>query len=721
MSVIQKIRDKYARWAVIAIAVSLLGFILMDAFAGRTGLFSNRQSNTLGKVNGTTIDATEFSRKVQQEEAMESRQGYEVNDERRQQINEQFWQQQTDDLIMKDQYEELGLTVGDKELKDILYGSNPPDFIKQPFTDPKTGVFDAVRAQQEVNRIMKSGSADQKQQITEYFNSLKSQRLMSKYMGLLANTIYFPKWLLEKRNVDNSLLGKISYVSVPYATVSDSTVKVTDSEIEDYIKDHKKDFEQKEETRSINYVTFSAAPSSADSAAVKDQVAKMKPAFDSAKDAIAFVNQQNSDIPPYDGYLAKSAIQVPAKDSILALPKGGVFGPYLDANTYVLAKMIDSKVMPDSAKAKHILIQTNNPQTGQVLLDDSTAKARIDSIKNAIDHGANFDSLAKKYSDDKSSAEKGGLLSSQNTDYFAQGQMVKAFNDFVFNGKVGQRDTVKTEFGYHLIQILDLKNVEPHYKIAYLGKKIVASPETVNEANNQANMFAGDSRDQKAFNENFDKNLKPKGINKLIANDIRPMDYNINGMSGARSFVKAIFAADKGDVIGPEQVGDNYVVAVVTEVNEPGLQSVNKVRPIVEPILRNKKKSEQIIKNIGQVSSLEQVAAKENQQVQAADSLRFSGGNSVLGYEPKILGAVFNPANKGKITPALAGTQGVYVVRVDNVTTTPVETASIEDQRKMMEMQMRQSLIQQISQGYNPIIEPLRKAANIKDNRAKFF
>src|SRR5437764_3128361 len=143
MSVIQNIRDKYARWAVIAIAVSLLGFILMDAFAGRTGLFSNRQTNTLGKVNGNTIDATEFSKKVQKEEAMESKQGYDVNDERRQQINEQFWQQETDNIIMKDQYEDLGLTVGDKELKDVLYGNNPPDFIKQPFTDPKTGIFDA--------------------------------------------------------------------------------------------------------------------------------------------------------------------------------------------------------------------------------------------------------------------------------------------------------------------------------------------------------------------------------------------------------------------------------------------------------------------------------------------------------------------------------------------------------------------------------------------------
>ncbi|GAC1416446.1 MAG: SurA N-terminal domain-containing protein [Flavisolibacter sp.] len=717
MSVIQQIRDKYARWAVIAIALSLVGFLLMDAFAGRTGLFSNRQSNTLGSIDGKNIEAPVFGRKLKDQEDYQQKQGAEISEEQRQQMVNSLWEQEVSDIVMSKQYNELGLLVGDKELKDILYGANPPEDLKKGFTDPKTGIFNAIAAQQRLNAVLKTGTPDEKSQLLKYQEALKSQRLMGKYMALLANTIYFPKWFLEKRNADNSYLATTSYLNQPYTSIADSTVKISDAEIESYEKEHKKDFEQKEETRAISYVSFSAAPNSADSAFVKSQMEKLKESFRVAQDPGGFIAQQGSAIAYFDGYKGKSIIQIPAKDSILLLAKGAVYGPYLDQNNYVLARMIDYKNLPDSAKARHILIQTNNPQTGQTLLDDSSAEKKIDSIKIAIDKGARFDSLAKMFSDDKGSGEKGGLLATPQTEYFPQGQMVKAFNDFVFNGKPGERKIVKTEFGYHLVEILDQKNIEPSYKIAYLAKAISASNETDNSANNQASLFGGDSRNLKAFNENYEKNLKSKGINKFVAPDIKPMDYNVSGLQGsARRLVKTIFEAAKGDVIGPERVGDNYIVAIVTEVNEPGLQGAGKARPMIEPVLRNKKKAEKIIKNIGSVNTLEAIASKIGQKIQKQDSLRFNGGNNALGYEPKVLGAIFNPANKGKtVGEPIAGTQGVYIIRVDQVITTPVVAAGLDQQAKMMEMQARQTM------QYRSPIEALRKTADVKDNRAKFY
>ncbi|HEU0065435.1 MAG TPA: SurA N-terminal domain-containing protein, partial [Flavisolibacter sp.] len=305
MSVIQKIRDKYARWAVIAIAVSLIGFLLMDAFAGRTGLFSNKQTSTIGKVNGNTIEAQDFMMKVQNEEQAEAKQG-EVTDERRQQIISGLWDQEVNNIIMNREYQKLGLSVGDKELKDILYGSNPPEDLKQRFTDPKTGVFNAVAAQQFVSSIKKSGSQDAKTQLAQYEESLKTQKLIGKYMSLLTNTIYFPKWFIEKRNADNSLLAKAAYVSIPYATIADSTVKVSDNEIEDYIKEHKKDFEQKEETRTFDYIVFNAAPSASDSQAVRTSLLDIKGQFAAAADPKIFLSQQGSNIDYFDGYVGKS-------------------------------------------------------------------------------------------------------------------------------------------------------------------------------------------------------------------------------------------------------------------------------------------------------------------------------------------------------------------------------------------------------------------------------
>lgn len=714
MSVIQSIRDKYARWAVVAIALSLLGFIMMDAFASRTSLFGGN-STTLGSINGKKIEVQDFEQKVKAQEDYMQRQGY-AGGETRYQAIENVWNQEVEQTLLEEQFEKLGMTVGKKELNDILFGANPPADIKQGFTDPNTGAFNLQAAQQYFNNLRKSGTPEQKAQMNQYLANLELQRLAEKYTSLLGNSNYYPKWLIEKQNIDNSLIGKISYVVAPYTSISDSAVKLTDSEIKDYISDHKNDFKQEEETRSISYVSFNAAPSAADSAAIKKQVEDLKSEFATTNDVAAFLARNGSTIQFYDGYLGQSQIQVPAKDSIFALQKGAVYGPYIDGGSYVLAKLIDTKVLPDSAKARHILIQTNNPQTGPTLAD-SIAKKRIDSIEAAINAGASFDSLAVKYSDDKGSAVKGGLLTMGNSDYFPQGQMVKAFNDFVFEGKVGERKVVKTEYGYHLIEILDQKGQQPHYKVAYLAKSIVPSTETDNNAQNAASLFAGDSRDAKSFNENIDKNLRAKGINKLVATDIRPNDYNVNGLGTSRQFVKAVFDADKGDVLQPERVGDAYIVALVTEINEPGLMSVSKARSIVEPILRNQKKAAQIKQKIGKVTTLEAAATTLGQQVQIADSLRFSGrSNAALGFEGRVLGATFNPANKGKVVPEpLEGQAGVYVVRVDNVGSTPVEAAGIEEQRKMMEMQARQMM------AYRSPTLALRKAAKIKDNRAKFY
>jgi peptidyl-prolyl cis-trans isomerase D len=486
------------------------------------------------------------------------------------------------------------------------------------------------------------------------------------------------------------------------------------------MKKNEDDYKKEKETRSIEYVLFSAAPSATDSAATKKEVENLKPQFAAAPDAAAFINQQNSSLPFDNIFYPKSTIQVPAKDSIFSTPVGGVYGPYLDVNNYVLAKVVDVKNLPDSVKSRHILIGTVNPQTGQMVLADSLAKKRADSIAAAVAAGANFDSLVVKFSTDDGSKANGGVYTVSSKDI--QGQFVKEFGNFIlFEGQPGSKKVVKTQFGYHYIEVLNHMNVEPHYKVAYLAKPIQTSPETDNQANNAASMFAGDSRDYKSFTANFEKTLKPKGYVKQLAPDIDEMQFNLPGINGTvRPFIKTVFEADKGDVIGPESLQDNYVVAVVTDVTEPGLPSVASVRAMIEPLLRNEKKAEMITKNIGQVSSLEAVATKMNQTVQTADSLRLGGGN--MGYEPKVLGALFNPASKGKlVTQPIAGLSGVYVIKVEDQSTTPVETANVEDQRQQMETQLRSQLRQQMQYGGNPVLEPLKQKATIKDNRAEFY
>jgi peptidyl-prolyl cis-trans isomerase D len=715
MSVIQKIREKYAKFSVIAIAFALLGFILMDAFTGKSNLFGGN-STTLGKVNGKTIDYLEFEKKVQAQEEMQLQQqpNNRPDEASRQQLIQNAWDQEVNQTIMSEEFDKLGFTIGKKELNDILFGKNPPQDLKQRFTDPATGMYNAAQAQQLINQIKRSKNDKEISQLNLYLASLEVNRMMEKYNSLLVNSINFPKWLLEKQNIDNSQIAKVSFVAAPYTMIPDSTIKITDEEIKDYISKHKKEFDQKE-TRSISYIIFSAAPTTKDTNEVKEKLLLLKPEFDSTKEYETFLKREGSRIPFYPSYISKKKIENVQKDSLLKTPVGGFYGPYVDGGNYVLAKMVDIKQWPDTVKVRHILIATQQQnEAGQLfrIKEDSTAKRLADSLANAIKLGSNFDSLVVKFSDDQASKNKGGIYDSVST-----AEMVPPFNDFIFGKKTGDIGVVHTDFGYHYIEILKQKGSDPAYKIAYLAKPIIASDETDKNASNEASLFSGDSRDLKSFDANYEK-LKSKGYNKLIATNILPNDYQVQGIGVNRQFVKAIYKADNGEVLQPYRIGDNYVVAAITEVSKEGTASAATTRPTIEPILRNKKKAERIKTMIGKITTPEAASSAIKQPIQTADSIRFTGGsNPVLGYEQKVIGATFNPNNKGKVVPeSIDGTSGVYVIRVDNISAIPVEAANIEEQRKTLVMQTRQMMMYRS----NPT-EVLKKSAKVKDYRAKFY
>ena len=708
MSVIQKIRDKYARVAVIAIGVALLGFILMDALGNRGGMGDG--DKTLGEINGKEIDAEVFGRRVTE---IEKQQGPNSQVTAQQIVNE-LWQQELTNTIMGQQYEELGITVTAKELDQLLYSANPSPVLRQAFGNPEN--LDPTMVRQRFTEIKKSGTAQDRAQLDQLIEAVQQQALSNKYNALLTNSVYIPKWFLDKRNVDNSQMAKAAYVAVPYTSIADSTVKVTDDEINAYVKAHKKDYELKEETRSVSYVLFSAAPSSADSAAVRNTMLAVKDSFTATTNVKDFLITNRSLIPYNEAWVAQKDVQqLQNADSIFKAPVGVAIGPFVEPGLggFLMTKILDKKTQPDTAKVRHILIGTStpDPQTGQPIpIRDSVSAKRIaDSVQNALASGSNFDTLVAKISDDQGKAMNKGTYDSITRN----SQFVPEFKDFALNKPVGTRDIVKTQFGYHIMEVLSQRGSSEVVKLAAFALPIDASTETQSQANNDASMFAGNAKDEKSFNDYFEKNLKPKGLNKLSAPNLRPMDYTVQGINGsARPFIKDIFDADNGDVLDPKSIGSNYVVAVITDVSKPGLPSAASVRQMVEPVLLNKKKADKIKQQMGTIADLNTVATKFNQQVQVADSVRFAGGGA-LGYETKVLGALFNPANKGKVCPeGISGQMGVYAIRVENTFTGAVENANIEMQRKMLEQQGRQA---------GSPLELLKKRADIKDYRAKFY
>ncbi|MCW3087715.1 MAG: peptidyl-prolyl cis-trans isomerase [Sediminibacterium sp.] len=696
MSVIQRIRDRGA-WIIFGIiALALIAFILQDGVKRGGNQFSN--TSTIGKVNGEKIERGAFEDKLALQERMYGAQGA-----TRDQLIGSVWNQEVERVALGQEYEKLGLQVTPKELSDILFGANSP--LRQEFSDPKTGEFRVNDAKQAFAQLKKSKNAEQIKTINSvYIEPAIEQTLRNKYQNLLMQAAYVPKWLLEKQFADNNSIAAFSYVYVPYAAISDSLAKVSDDEIAAYVKKHSKEFAKTEETRNISYVAISSAPSAADSAAALNLVLSQKNDFATAPDVEAFLAKAGTEVPYYNSYFSKSRMQQANKDSLAGIPVGGLMGPYLDGSNYVIAKMVSSKQWADSARVRHILVGTVDPQSGQMIRPDSVGKKLIDSIETAIKGGASFDALVTKYSDDQGSKNNGGVY-----DYFPQGKMVIPFNDFSFDKPVGSKGVVKSDFGYHYVEVLGQKNIGPVYKIAYLAKPIQPSTETISAASTAAAQFAVSSKDAKQFNANALKENRQI----LSANDIKQNDFMINGLGSNRQLVRWIYEHGVGDISEPVEIGDRNVIAIVTAVNKAGLASPAEARPTVEALVRNEKKAKLIIDTKFKGNTLEAYATSTGAPVLRADSLNFSAPLITgVGSEPKIVGAAFNKAYLGKVSPPIAGNTGVFSIKVENAGAKAAELDVVG---------MKQNLLQTIKMSSYRGLEALKNAADIKDNRAKFY
>jgi peptidyl-prolyl cis-trans isomerase D len=693
MSIIQNIRER-GTWIIFGIiTIALIAFILQDG-VGRKG---GNDIAVLGKVNGLAINKIEFEEKLEIQ-----LQNYAAQGVKREQLLGYLWNQEVDRLLLKDEENKLGLSVGTKELSDVLFGNESP--FKQEFTDPTTGEFKVNEAKQAVAQIKKSKNVDQIKQIEKvYIEPSIENRLRNKYQVLVVKGVQVPKWLAEKQFTEASSIASISFVGIPYSSILDGTIKITDDEIASYLKENAAAYQVEETSRSISFVGFSAAPSAADSITAINDIESYKQDFKNSTDAAKFLNKVGTEIPYYDSYISKKSLQIPQKDSLLNVGVGGVYGPYVDGRNFTIAKIIGVKQWPDSASVRHILIATINPQNGQQVRADSVAKKLADSISLAIRGGASFEEMVAKYSDDAGSKTTGGEY-----DLFPQAKMTPAFNDFSFDNPVGAKAVVKTDFGYHYMEVLQQTPRGPAYKIAYLSKMVMPSNETINAASTAAAQFASVSKDSKSFNAAAVK------LNKqaIPASDIKANDFEIPGIGTARNIIRWVYEQDVNDVSEPFELGDNYVVALITSEEKKGLASVSAARPQVEGIIRDKKKAEKIKASI-KGKTLEAIAAGANSFVQRADSIGF--GFSMItgiGNEPKLVGAAFNKSLINKVSEPIAANAGVFSVSVNGI------AAKQADQDPSF---FKDELLERTRGMMFRSASSFKKIAKIEDNRFKIY
>ena len=710
MQIIQNIREKGAAIIIIVIAISLIGFILMDSKPGsNTSLFGGNSTN-VGKINGRAIELNDFNRRVTQEENNQAAQtGQQPSGAAVLRIREQVWNQIVAEEVFYKEADKLGINLSSKELAAILMSSDQQNpFMKERgMIDPTTGKLDEMKAREALNNIKKF-KGDQRLSVdAQILEPLKLSTAAAKYGGLISAAAYYPTWMQEKDMADAKAFSTISYVAVGYNEISDSAVNVKDEDINNYVAKHKDLFKQ-EAGRTISYLTFSQLPSAADSAKALQTITELKAPFAADSNTKAFVARNTSAVDFADEYLPLSKIQSQVKDTVVKQQIGIVSGPYLDGKNYTLAKIIGTKQLPDSVKARHILIGVNDPQTGKALRTDSVAKKLADSILAAIKSGADFGALALKFSSDGSSA-KGGDLGT-----FGYGAMVAEFNDFTFNKSVGEKAVVKTQFGYHVIDILAQSNFKPAYKIAFLAKPILSSDETINAAS-LASSKAAAQKNAKSLNDYAAKN----GLSLVeFPTTLKENDFTVGSMQDARSLVRWSFEAKQGDVSEPIVIGDDFVVATVNKIYKEGTQDAATARVGAEAIVRNRKKAELITAKLGATPTLETAAAAYNKQILSAgaDSTITMAGRIIngIGAEPKVIGAAFNKEYTTKASLPIIGTSGVYLVKVLGVQ----QKAEPSANEKAAQTTARFAAIRQQTNNW---FEALRKQADIKDTRAKFF
>ena len=692
MSIIQNIRDKGAWIIFTIIVIALVAFVLQDGI-GKQG---NTTETDLGTVNGVAINKISFEEKLEIQVQNYASQGV-----KREQLIGFLWNQEIDRILYINEQEKLGITIGNKELTDVLFGTESP--FKQEFTDPNTGEFKVNDAKQAIAQVKKSKNQEQINQIEKlYIEPSIENRLRNKYQALIVKGLQLPTWMVQKQYNESNSIANIDIIGVPYANISDSTIKVTDDEVASYIKENAAAFQVEEASKSINFVGFSAAPTSADSTNVLNSITALKADFQAAQDPAVFLNKVGSDLPFYNSFISGKSIQIPNKEAIIAAGVGNVYGPYVDGKNYTIAKVIGVKQWPDSASVRHILITTAG-QNGQLVRDDSTAKKLIDSIRFAIAGGASFDAMVLKYSEDAGSKEKGGKY-----EMFPQAQMVGPFNDFSFDNSVGTKGVVKTDFGYHYIEVLKQTPRSPAYKIAYLSKVILPSSETIGAASSAAAAFATASKDIKSFNQEAVK------LNKQTfpAVGIKSMDYEIPGLGESRSLVRWVYENDLNSVSEPTEIGDSYFVAIITGEEKAGLASVASAKPQVEGILRDQKKATQI-KQSFKGNTMEAIAANAKTVVQPADSINFNYSLIPgIGNEPKLVGAAFNKAFLNKPSAPIAGNAGVFVISVKSQGAKAATQDLVSFESDLLNR--TRSVI------YRTNIA-LKKVAKIKDNRMKVY
>ncbi|MFO7574190.1 MAG: peptidylprolyl isomerase [Bacteroidales bacterium] len=706
MSVLQTLREKAGWLVAVVIGVALLIFVVSDFFgSGGGGQRQARKHYEIAQIGGESVSYIEFDERLQHLIEIYRLSGTpNITEDMAETLRSQIWEQLVREKILEREFSRLGLEVSDEEVEELVMGDNKHPIVTQLFLDPQTGMFN----ESYLVNFLKQTEIDPAVKTYWLFfeDEIVTDRLNTKYNNLVAKGLHVTnlqaefEYNLVSRSVDFTYIGKY------YNSVSDSLVSVSSDEVRKYYSARKEEY-RRPALRSMEYVTFDVIPSEDDYQQALRWINERKEEFEETDEPVQYINI-TADNRHAGFYYTADQLPESVREFALAGDKSAVFGPFLEDDTYNLARIIDIAERPDSVRARHILLSAGPDKTMAMVREEA------DSLLNEIRGGMNFEIMAMIASEDQGSSQVGGDLG-----WFSEGMMVTPFNDACFSGTKGDMVITETNYGIHIIEILDQSRRVRKYDIGFVDRQVIPGSATIQKIYGEASQFASNNPNY----EKFSQTVAEEGLNKRIATDISASQKEIAGIENARGLIMALFQTEKERIVldfnqqAVIDLGDMYVIAYCTEVQEEGYADINDVVSEIRFTLMNRKKADLIAaefsSKMNEGMTIEQIARDMGLQIEESAGITFRSFSvqGMAGIEPALISAaIISP--EGEIAGPVEGSTGVYLLSVNNA----IEL-STEDVDAVLD---RLSGMMQIRASYE-LFEALRKEAGIVDKRHRFF
>jgi peptidyl-prolyl cis-trans isomerase D len=684
MAMIEKIRRQ--GWLVLVmVGVGIVGYLIpYDAVMALFG----KGAKDAGEIDGETIDAAAWQQAVEKQRVLFN---YTSNESA---LSNDTWNTLTEERLYADELSAMDIEVSDEELDEVLFGAHLSPFVKSTIYGGKdsTSMKEQMRQRFETFDPRDPTWTMEKAEMWKEF--VRYKRKKEKYdnmikLGAYANNLD-AKWAFKA----GSSKTAVDFVAKTYMEIPDSTVAVTEDDIRSYYNKHKADREYKQErSRSLEYVSIAIQATEQDLASIKTKMEGMVRDFRMAKNDSAFASAAAAS--PGMGkvkYLPGSMIE-PYNGQILNDSIGKVLGPFADLGAMKLVKISKRVSEIDSVQARHILIQDQTPK----------GKAKADSIMNVIKAKKNFAEMAKQFGSD-GTKDKGGDLG-----MFARGAMVPDFEKPCFNGTVGQLQVVKTQFGYHVVEVTKKNAPKLNTYIAVVDQSQEPSPGTRKEAFNKMRELTINAKDTASFRAQV-KTLYPNA--SIVKSPmIMPNAQSVSGIPKGESIVSWAYGAEINEISQPFLVENNWVVAVLTEIRERGVPAFENVKDAMKIKVIKEKKGTMLAEKM-KGSSLQAIASGNKTMVKHSELMWRSTNLPEAGVgeqEFALVGKCFGIA-KGQVSEPIIGEGAVYVIQKTADATEAQSMDGYKNEKRMLQQNAKASMAGRVFGAY-------REAADIDDRR----